>query len=57
VSAEGRHQRIWVLRDGQPIAMTITVGATDGRATEVTGGDIQPGVAVIVEAGTTGSGS
>jgi HlyD family secretion protein len=56
-SAEGRHQRIWVLRDGQPVAMTITVGATDGRATEVTGGDMQPGVAVIVEAGTTRSGS
>jgi HlyD family secretion protein len=57
VSVEGRHQRIWVLRDGAPVALTITVGATDGRSTEVAGGDIQPGVAVIVEAGTTGSGS
>jgi len=53
VSAEGRRQRIWVLRDGQPVDMTITVGETDGRATEVTGGDIEPGIAVIVEAGTT----
>ena len=54
VSVEGRHQRIWVLRDGQPVAMTMTVGATDGRATEVTGGDIEPGIAVIVEASITG---
>lgn len=50
---EGKQQRVWVLREGQPVAATITVGDTDGRMTEVIGGDIQPGVAVIVD--TTGS--
>lgn len=49
ISAEGRQQRVWVLQDGQPAELTITVGSTDGRMTEVTGGDIQPGTAVIVE--------
>jgi HlyD family secretion protein len=49
VSAAGRQQRVWVLEGGQPAELTVTVGSTDGRMTEVTGGDIQPGTAVIVE--------
>jgi HlyD family secretion protein len=54
VSGEGRQQRVWVLRDGQPSPVSIAVGSTDGRMTEVTGGDIHLGVAVIVD---TGNGS
>lgn len=50
--AEGRHQRVWVLRDGQPVGVSITVGSTDGRLTEVTGGDVEPGTALIVDTGT-----
>jgi HlyD family secretion protein len=57
VTAEGRHQRVWVLRDGQPVAVSITVGATDGRMTEVLDGDIQPESAVVVETATTGTAS
>jgi HlyD family secretion protein len=54
-SSEGRQQRVWVLRDGQPVPVTITVGSTDGHVTEVTGGDVQPGTAVIVDTGESGS--
>ena len=49
VSGDGPRQLLWVLRDGQPTAVTVTVGATDGRMTEVTGGDLQPGTGVIVD--------
>jgi HlyD family secretion protein len=55
VGAQGKRQRVWVLRNGQPVAVPITVGATDGRMTEVTGGDLQPNTALIVETGSTSS--
>jgi HlyD family secretion protein len=47
--AEARHQRVWTLRDEQPVAVPITVGSTDGRMTEVVAGDLQPGTALIVD--------
>ncbi len=43
-------QRIWVLRDGAAVAVQVTTGATDGRVTEVTGGELQAGMEVITEA-------
>jgi len=55
--AAGRHQRVWVLRDGQPVAVPVTVGSTDGRMTEVVGGDVPPGAAVVVGTAARGSGS
>jgi HlyD family secretion protein len=48
-SAEPKRQRVWILRDGAPVPILITVGATDGRVTEVTGGELQPGMALIVD--------
>ena len=47
-SAPGAVKQLWVLRDGQPAAVNVTVGATDGRRTEVNG-PIQAGDAVIVD--------
>lgn len=44
-----KQQRVWVLRDGQPVAIPVTTGATDGITTEVTGGDIEPGMALIID--------
>jgi HlyD family secretion protein len=43
-------QSIWVLRDGRPVAVQVTTGATNGRHTEILGADIEAGVAVITEA-------
>jgi HlyD family secretion protein len=42
--------RVWVLRDGQPVALDVRTGATNGRVTEITGGDLKPGMQVITEA-------
>jgi HlyD family secretion protein len=42
-------QRVWVLRDGGPVAVPVTTGVTDGRLTQVTGGELQAGMAVITE--------
>lgn len=47
-SAPGAVKQLWVLRDGQPAAVSVTVGATDGRRTEVNG-PIQAGDTVIVD--------
>jgi HlyD family secretion protein len=48
-TARGSEQRVWVLREGQPVEMTVTVGVTDGRMTEVLAGALEPGMHVITE--------
>jgi HlyD family secretion protein len=40
---------VWVLTNGQPAAVSLNVGASDGRMTEVTGGELQAGMRVITE--------
>jgi HlyD family secretion protein len=47
-AANGKHQ-VWVLKDGQPVAVPVTLGATDGIMTEVLAGDVQPGTALVVD--------
>ena len=47
-------QRLWVVDKGQAVAVSVTTGATDGTMTEVTGGEIKPGMAVIVDTVTRG---
>jgi HlyD family secretion protein len=42
-------QQVWVLRDGQPVAVAVEPGATDGRMTEVASAALQPGMDVIVD--------
>ena len=49
-SVKGAERPIWVLRDGQPVELVVTTGASDGRFTEITSGALQPGMAVITEA-------
>lgn len=43
-------QRVWVLQDGEPAALDVKTGATNGRVTEVTGGALKAGMQVITEA-------
>lgn len=50
--AAGAQGRVWVLRDGQPHPLIVTVGLSDGRNTEVSGDEISEGVAVITRAET-----
>ncbi|HOW74373.1 MAG TPA: efflux RND transporter periplasmic adaptor subunit [Candidatus Competibacteraceae bacterium] len=52
--ARSAARQIWILRDGQPIAVSVTVGSSDGRLTEVTGEGLEPGLPVITASlGTT----
>jgi HlyD family secretion protein len=43
-------QRVWVLREGEAAEIAITTGLSDGHHTEVTGGKLEAGAPVIVEA-------
>jgi HlyD family secretion protein len=47
--AKQQQQKVWTLRDQQLVAIPITVGATDGRMTEVVAGEIQPGLQVVTD--------
>jgi len=45
----GGPRQVWVLRDGHPVAVPVTVGATDGRRTAILGGSLEAGWSVIVD--------
>ncbi|MBI5656171.1 MAG: efflux RND transporter periplasmic adaptor subunit [Geobacter sp.] len=47
---EGGTQRVWVLQDGQPVAVEVKTGASNGRMTEIVGGGLKAGMQVITEA-------
>lgn len=49
VTASNGSPRVWVLRDGKPVAIDVQTGATNGRVTEITGGEIKAGMQVITE--------
>jgi len=40
---------VWVLRDGAAVAVAVNPGISDGRMTEITGGDLQAGMQVITD--------
>ncbi len=43
-----KEPRVWTLKDGEPVAIPVTPGITDGRFTEITGGALTPDTPVIV---------
>lgn len=45
----GAAKQVWVLKDGAPVAVNVTPGISDGRMTEITGGDLKEGMAVITD--------
>jgi HlyD family secretion protein len=47
--AGGPSRAVWMLRDGVPVAVPVTVGASDGKRTEILQGEIGEGSAVIVD--------
>jgi len=49
VANDGSRQ-VWVLRDDQPVAISVKTGASDGKFTELRSGDIQSGQAVVIDA-------
>jgi HlyD family secretion protein len=44
-----KQQRVWVLQDGKPVAISVATGATDGIMTEIKSGDVTPGMALVVD--------
>lgn len=45
----GGKRKLWLLRDGRPVAIDVTAGLSDGRRTEVSGAGLAAGDAVIVD--------
>lgn len=43
-------QKVWLLRDGQPVAVAVKTGASDGRVTALREGELQAGQPVIIDA-------
>lgn len=41
---------VWVLRDEQPVAIAVETGVSDGSQTEITGGELREGDALITDA-------
>ena len=48
-SAPSEARQVWVLQEGQPLAIPVQTGASNGRQTEITGGELKEGMAVIVD--------
>ena len=48
--ADRRQQQVWTLREGQPVAIAVKVGATDGRMTQVVAGELAAGLEVLTDA-------
>ena len=42
-------RQIWVLQDGQAVALAVTPGISDGRMTEVSGPELKEGMAVLTD--------
>ena len=53
----GGPRQIWVLQDGQPVAVQVKTGISDGRNTEVSGEALKEGMAVITEQRASASGA
>jgi HlyD family secretion protein len=47
VAAAGANKQVWVLQDKRPVAVEVSIGLSNGRYTEILGGALQPGMAVI----------
>ncbi|MBK6864053.1 MAG: efflux RND transporter periplasmic adaptor subunit [Ideonella sp.] len=47
-AAAAAQRQVWVLRDGLPVALAVSVGLSDGSRTEVSG-ELREGEAVIVD--------
>lgn len=47
---EGLDRQVWVLREGRPVAIPVTAGATDGLMTQIVDGSpVRPGMALLVD--------
>lgn len=54
INPDKKQQQVWTLRDGEPEAMAVTIGSSNGILSEVLSGDIEPGMALITDTVTNG---
>jgi HlyD family secretion protein len=47
--AAGQGHQLWVLDAGEPRALEVETGVSDGRHTEILGGELKPGMAIITD--------
>ncbi len=45
--SQGQERTVWILRNGRPSPVSITVGKTDGKMSQVITGDITPGMRLL----------
>lgn len=50
----GKEHKVWILKDGQPVAVPVTIGASNGTFVEVTSPEITAGTAVVLDIATMG---
>lgn len=43
------HRTVWLLKNGKPTSVSVTIGASDGKRTQILTGSIEPGQALIVD--------
>jgi hypothetical protein len=48
--AAAADRTLWVLHDGTPTPVGVTVGACDGHVTQILAGDLADGEPVIIDA-------
>ena len=48
----GPNRRVWILKNGAPVSVRVTVGVSDGRRTEIVKGEIEDKQGVIVDSTT-----
>ena len=51
----GPNKQVWVLEAGAAKPVAVTTGISDGRMTEITGGDLKAGMLIITDQRTAGS--
>jgi HlyD family secretion protein len=49
-NSDKKQRRVWTLRDNRPTPITVTTGSTDGLMTEIISGEVEPGMALVIDA-------
>lgn len=51
-ASEKDSQRVWILKDGKPMAVAVKVGDSDGQMSQLVSDELKEGLAVIIDAAT-----
>jgi HlyD family secretion protein len=54
-TGSGPNKQVWILESGAAKAVAVSTGISDGRMTEITGGDLKAGMLIITDQRTAGS--